>query len=262
MQWTSAKLMAMCSMLMLISVAINMMALQSNRRGRDAGVSPLAMVRESDASIHAISVATDATIESDGAATAARPAVLNAQVSLPPSSEPVVSAADIVRGVQRELNARGYDAGSADGVQGLVTRAAILAYEQDYGLATLTAAASQDLLSRIVLGSSATSVTNRRVVANTTGEAEAVIRSVKQYLAALGYQPGKIDGALTPQLARAIREFEMDQKLPESSRISGPLVSRLMRQQGQAALAKPIQAKPAAAKPVAVKPPAGRAAQR
>ena len=262
MRLTAAKSMALCSTLILSSVAINMMLLQSNRRGHDAGVSPLAMARESDASIHAITVATDATIEIGGAATAASPAVLNAQSEPAPSSDTRVSPADIVRGVQRELNARGYEAGSADGVQGLVTRAAILAYEQDYGLETLTASASQELLSRIVLGSSATSSTNRQALAKTTPDADAVVRSVKQYLAALGYQPGKIDGALTPQVARAIREFEMDQKLPESSRISGPLVSRLMRQQGQAALAKPGQAKPATVKPTAVKPPPARAAQR
>jgi len=45
----------------------------------------------------------------------------------------------------------------------------------------------------------------------------------------LGYRPGRIDGQLTPETARAIREFEVDQTLTESGRVSGPLVVRLAR---------------------------------
>ena len=77
----------------------------------------------------------------------------------PPASAPATAvaapsgnSAEIIRGIQRELNGRGYDAGPPDGVVGLITRAAIMAYEHDYGL-PLTATPSQDLLSRIVLGS-------------------------------------------------------------------------------------------------------------
>jgi hypothetical protein len=36
---------------------------------------------------------------------------------------------------------------------------------------------------------------------------------------------------LTPEFARAIREFESDQKLTKSGHISGPLMSRLIRLQ-------------------------------
>ncbi|MBK9077742.1 MAG: peptidoglycan-binding domain-containing protein [Hyphomicrobium sp.] len=159
----------------------------------------------------------------------------------PPASAPATAvaapsgnSAEIIRGIQRELNGRGYDAGPPDGVVGLITRAAIMAYEHDYGL-PLTATPSQDLLSRIVLGS-ATSSPSRNVADRTaTPEADAVIRTVEQQLSALGYTPGKVDGVSNDQLARAIREFEVDQKLPESGRISGPLVSRLTRLQGQGA---------------------------
>ncbi|MFN0218068.1 MAG: peptidoglycan-binding protein [Hyphomicrobium sp.] len=166
--------------------------------------------------------------------------------------------ADVIRGVQRELNARTYEAGQPDGVAGLVTRAAVMAYEHDYHL-PLTATPSQDVLSRIVLGSSASQASARATAP--TSEAQSVIRLVKQSLAALGYQPGRVDGALTAETARAIREFETDQRLAETGRISGPLMSRLLRLQGQAPPVKAQAAKPAAPKPPgakarAAKPPA------
>lgn len=162
---------------------------------------------------------------------------------LPPKApNTATNAAEITRGIQRELNARGYEAGQPDGVAGLITRAAIMAYEHDFGL-PLTAAPVQDLLSAIVLGSSAPQAVRSATGKAAGADAESVIRSVKQQLAALGYTPGKPDANLTDQTARAIREFEVDQKLPESGRISGPLVSRLIRLQGQVAPAAAAQAK-------------------
>ncbi|WP_079202692.1 peptidoglycan-binding protein [Pseudomonas sp. CC6-YY-74] len=44
------------------------------------------------------------------------------------------SSSSAVLEVQRELNHRGYGAGSADGVMGARTRAAILAYQRSHGL--------------------------------------------------------------------------------------------------------------------------------
>jgi peptidoglycan hydrolase-like protein with peptidoglycan-binding domain len=145
-------------------------------------------------------------------------------------------SAEVIRGIQRELNQRGYDVGAPDGVAGLVTRAAIMAYEHDVGL-PLTATPSQDLLSRIVLGSSAPAPARAAANGRPTAEADSVTRSVEQQLSALGYAPGKIDGNADEATARAIREFEIDQKLPESGRISGVLVGRLIRLQGQPGLA-------------------------
>ncbi len=249
------------SALMVVSVAINMAFMQSSRRGvgHDATASSLLGrdIAETGSTTNTTGEMSSASLRLDratqvrpsprGQATAASPALLNAAPSTvattsstadlldktaPPAAAALAgtSEPDTVRGIQRELNARGYEAGTADGVMGLVTRAAILAYEQDYGLSVLTATASSDLLQQIVLGSAATAAT-RTASPKTTDKADAVVQAVKQSLSTHGYQPGKIDGALTPQLARAIREFELDQKLPESGRISGPLVSRLMRLQ-------------------------------
>lgn len=163
--------------------------------------------------------------------------------------------ADVIRGVQRELNARNYDAGPPDGVAGLVTRAAVMAYEHDYSL-PLTASPSPALLSRIVLGSSAPQASSR-AGAGPSLEAQSVIQSVKQRLAALGYQPGKIDGLAAPELQRAIREFEVDNRLQESGRISAPLVSKLLALQAATVPSKTRAAK-APAQKQAPKRPAAR----
>ncbi len=53
--------------------------------------------------------------------------------------------------MQRELQIRGYETGARDGVAGVMTRGAIMAYEHDHGL-PLTARPSQELLKAIILG--------------------------------------------------------------------------------------------------------------
>lgn len=144
-----------------------------------------------------------------------------------------INTAELTRGIQRELDARGYDAGQPDGVAGLITRAAIFAFEYDNGL-LLTGKPSEALLSQIVLGSSSLDQNSARPGKTISPDGEALVRDIKQKLNALGYQTGAAGGALTPELARSIREFEIEQKLKPSGRISGPVMSRLIRMQGQA----------------------------
>lgn len=134
---------------------------------------------------------------------------------------------EVTRAVQRELRIRGYETGAADGVPGLMTQAAIMGFEFDHKL-PLTGRPSQELLKSILLGGHsgpAKSGAGRRHSA----EVEAVIRSVQTSLTRLGYKPGRITGQLSADTARAIREFEVDQALPASGRVSGPLVARLAR---------------------------------
>ena len=66
-----------------------------------------------------------------------------------------------------------------------------------------------------------------------TPDGESLVRTVKKQLSALGYQIGVPGATLTPEFARAIREFETDQKLKVSGRISGPMESRLLRLQSE-----------------------------
>ena len=51
-------------------------------------------------------------------------------------------------------------------------------------------------------------------------------------LGRLGYQPGRADGRLTPETIRSIREFEMDNGLIPSGRVSADLVTALDRKLG------------------------------
>jgi len=133
---------------------------------------------------------------------------------------------NVARAIQRELQIRGYETGARDGVVGSMTRAAILAYEYDHGLG-LTAKPSDALLKAIVLGEGGKP--GAGAGRPSTAEAQAVIRSVQRSLAKLGYKPGSSSGKLTPATTAAIRAFEADQALPESGRISGPLIARLGR---------------------------------
>lgn len=138
------------------------------------------------------------------------------------------SPSQTIRAVQRELNLRGYEVGTPDGKRGLVTQAGIMAFEFDHGMA-LTGEASEALLKEILLGGTQQERRPRPSVESSASAAE-VIRKVQQQLAAAGYQVGKPIGLLDDDTVRAIREFESDQRLPETGRISGQLVARLALQ--------------------------------
>ena len=232
-----SKLAGVAFALVTASVAANLLAFQETRRGAAFEASAIAV----KPGFPDLGLAGGSLV-GPGAGPAETPA---GALRVVPEGDTSASSAEIVRGIQRELNTRGYDAGPPDGVAGLVTRAAIMAYEFDYGFA-LTATPSQELLSRIVLGSSAPAANRPKGFGSVTGDAEGVVRMTEQALASLGYQPGKADGKISDQTARAIREFELDQKLPESGRVSGPLLSRLLRLQGQITPPAAVKAVPRA----------------
>lgn len=153
-----------------------------------------------------------------------------AQVLLPGGDPKEVQKAT-VRGVQVELARRGYEPGSADGIAGLVTRAAVMAYEHDQGL-PLTAEPSPEVLAHLRHGTSAPGVAIGLDPGAPKPEsyAEHVIRAVQKSLGQLGYLAAKPDGLVSDQTIRAIREFEMDSGLVPTGRISAPLIARLAKQ--------------------------------
>jgi peptidoglycan hydrolase-like protein with peptidoglycan-binding domain len=148
-----------------------------------------------------------------------------------PAADPAEARKATVRAVQDELHRRGYEPGTADGAIGLVTRAAVLAYEHDQGL-PLTADPSPEVLAHLRHGTSApgAAVGLDGEPTPRAAHAEGVIRSVQQSLRALGYLAALADGQVSEDTVRAIREFEMDNGLVPSGRISAPLVQRLTRQ--------------------------------
>lgn len=163
------------------------------------------------------------------AAQALEPAVAHRLDAEPvePVTQPMVKA------VQRELTAKGYDPGPADGTIGLLTHAAIMAYEHDEGL-VLTGEPSERLLRRMILGASTDDGLARAGHGRDGDMAERLIKGVQKALAGLKYAPGRTDGALSDETTRAIREFEMDQGLVPTGRVSGRLIVRLARVSGKA----------------------------
>jgi peptidoglycan hydrolase-like protein with peptidoglycan-binding domain len=148
---------------------------------------------------------------------------------------------ETIKAVQRELNLRNYGPLTSDGVPGLVTRAAIMAFEHDHRMA-LTGEATERVLQRLLLGASGAP---NEAVDPAAGrvrspQAELVMRTVQQSLAALGYQVGRIDGKTGEDIARAIREFELDSGLKPTGRVSSEVFGRLGRVVA-AAKPKPIQ---------------------
>ena len=130
-----------------------------------------------------------------------------------------------VRAIQRELTERGYDPGPVDGIFGLVTRAAVLAYQHDKDLA-LTGRASPELLERILLGK------GKGGPSDVPADTVALIRAVQQTLADLGYAPGPVDGIPGRGTKKAIKAFESDRRLPVKGRISGKLLREILRVTG------------------------------
>jgi len=148
-----------------------------------------------------------------------------------PGADPGEARRATIRSIQAELARRGYEPGPADGQPGLVTRAAVLAYEHDQGL-PLTAEPSPEVLAHLRHGTSApgAAIGLDGDAAHPAQHAEQVIRAVQQALGQLGYLTARPDGLANEETVRAIREFEMDVGLVPSGRISGPLVARLNRE--------------------------------
>jgi Putative peptidoglycan binding domain len=132
---------------------------------------------------------------------------------------------ETVRAVQIELKRRGFGPVPSDGSLGLATRAAIMAYEHDSGLA-LTATPSEQLLKRLLLGPAEGTVAHHGGEA-VTPEAGELVAYIQRALALLGYQPGGPDGRLGADTVRAIRDFEVDRGMVPKGRISAELVRQL-----------------------------------
>lgn len=146
-----------------------------------------------------------------------------------PVVEPGIETAsvEVVKAVQRELVRKGYDTGTQDGVPGLMTRAAIMAFEWDHGLA-LSAEPSEALLQAVLLDHRPPGMAGAGAQQRSR-QAVQIIRTIQQSLVALGYLQGSVDGHLGEVTRRAIREFEMDNGLVPSGRISSPLFAKLAR---------------------------------
>lgn len=146
-----------------------------------------------------------------------------AKLENPPEPGATDGKPDTVKAIQRELGLRGYGPVAVDGLPGLATRAAIMAFEADESL-RLTGIANEHILKVILLGAS---IEQKDDTQQPSARAQEVIRAVQNWLITLGYQPGASDGRMTPQTEKAIRAFETNAGLTPRGRISAELVKRL-----------------------------------
>ena len=167
--------------------------------------------------------------------------------ALAASSAPAkaTSQQEVTRAVQRELQIRGYETGARDGVAGVMTRGAIMAYEHDHGLALTArpsqAAAEGDRSRRGRQGQG-------RQGRDGGGAGRDPLGAALAGQAPL--QAGPRQRPVNAGDARAIRAFEGDQALPETGRVSGPLISRLARLSGDGRLAQGTLTLPARSPPL------------
>ncbi len=157
---------------------------------------------------------------------------------LPPLEAERAEHSFVVRAVQRELAARGFDVGPEDGKPSDKTRAAISAYREGLTACRSPGVATDELLRHILLGGSGQpagatgSVAGRRP---SRGKAKdgLNVKAVQQVLADLGYAPGPVDGALGGATTRAISAFQRDRKMAETGRITPELMRELKRVTGR-----------------------------
>jgi peptidoglycan hydrolase-like protein with peptidoglycan-binding domain len=136
--------------------------------------------------------------------------------------------AELIADIQRELIKRGFYEGSADGVYGFRTDAAVRDFEQAAGLrpsaepteALLRTIAQSSVRAPAAVASRGDPIAdllapNRRVVA------------VQRVLAEFGYGQIKPSGVLDPETKAAIERFERERKLPVSGRVTDRLAREL-----------------------------------
>jgi peptidoglycan hydrolase-like protein with peptidoglycan-binding domain len=168
--------------------------------------------------------------------------VRTVRTDLPPLQTPNPPA-QLVTAIQRELVARGYAAGAADGKLRDQTRKAIGAFELEHGL-PVTGAPTDELLRHILLGEAATpaastgSVTslasgNPRADPSPAPKADATVKQVQEILADLGYAPGPVDGSMGSDTVRALSAFQRDRKIAATGKISPELLREIKRVTGR-----------------------------
>src|SRR5438477_5553296 len=131
----------------------------------------------------------------------------------------------VVESVQRELAASGLYDGPVDGVSGKHTELAILAYQHQSQLDE-TGTATQELVDHIALTRQFTQAADTTASLPPAPPANR-IKSVQTRLAALGYDPGAIDGELGGRTQIAIRRFEEDRGIPATGAVSDELIAEL-----------------------------------
>ena len=139
-------------------------------------------------------------------------------------------SSSLVKDIQIKLRALGYEPGTADGIAGPTTRAAVMAFEYDKGF-TQTGIVDQALLQVL---SGKTNKPARSTSADLLAKnSQELVLALQKALTKLGYNTGKADGMIGPLTRKRIRSFERDHNLQVTGRISGRLVVAIHKAQGK-----------------------------
>lgn len=112
---------------------------------------------------------------------------------------PRVGSADVME-IQRLLNARGFDAGTPDGIAGAGTRRAVADFQSSIGRLPSGQLTAEELA---ILRSGSAAPTGQSVRADTSPDA----REMQSLLTELGYDPGPVDGAWGQRSQTALDKF-------------------------------------------------------
>lgn len=214
---------------MCLAAGVNLFFFQGKRPQRFATVAPVERVAANAGADRGAAIATPegkaATLINAAEPAVERTAVVAQKTAV---AGPPMDPAEIVRGIQKGLTARGYEPGQSDGVPGLVTRAAIMAYEYDSGL-VMTGEPSREVMQHLLIGASGEPVKRSGPPEVRGTQAIAIVKWVARQLTGLGFAAGPGDGGMGNDLIKAISDYETAQKLPVTGRISAPLVARLAK---------------------------------
>lgn len=145
-----------------------------------------------------------------------------------PEQAAQAEAPDLEAAVRRELALRGYQPGKKD-FREFEPRAAILAFESDAGL-PLNGRVGEELLQHLLFGVARTDLQAGAIATSTevSSYAREVIGAAQRSLVKLGYKL-EANGLPSLETQRAIRDFEAAHKLPQTGRVSAPLIAQLAR---------------------------------
>ena len=138
---------------------------------------------------------------------------------------PAEMARAYVEDIQGELIARGYNAGTIDGVMGGRTAGAIRAYQRDVGL-PVDGVASKELLEYILFNKGGATSGPEPVPSLDP----VFVRSVQIELVERGYYHGEIDGIMGPRTREAVDRFQRDAGLVVNGAVDQRLLEELRNQ--------------------------------
>lgn len=153
----------------------------------------------------------------------------------PQAATAAITTAD-VEAVQRRLNALGYSAGTADGVVGPRTRAALRSWQQDVDLPS-TGVIDRVVIERLAVASvgprpaqvASAAPPSSQQSASLPTRAEQVtqvqVRQVQLALREAGFDPGPVDGVMGSRTQAAIRDWQRAQGMPVTGEVTEPLLA-------------------------------------